>query len=422
MERYYIFCQATLAKEGVNTDRRNTDKAPKNRVFPIRVYKIDNFLSILALLAPKSVDGMEKTVKQTNRVPILSLMAQTIRLRMGAFGLPVSALLRKYLLPLLGTTLIAWLLLRQIHLQTLGQMILKADGQWLLAGLGFYLLTNVFRCYRFGALWGATGFFTPLRLLPEMVALSFFNNVLPARGGELAFPYLLMQRRHDMPVGESVSILLILRIFDFLTVVTLYLLFVYLERGALEIAAELTIWAVAGLLTLALPLLVSLPWLGRHGVWAASWALRRLRLTDWQAGQWLLATGEKMVTTMAHVHALHIYLRVFFWSLLGWLSTYAWFAAFLVAVDLPTRYPLVIVGATFATLSKAIPFLTISGVGMHEAGWAWGFYLVGMDMQKAIASGFAVNLLTLFCALLLGGAAFAFMRVGHIRGSQDSGA
>ncbi len=49
----YIFCQVTLAKEGVNTDRRNTDKASKNRVFPIRVYKIDNFLSIGALLAPK---------------------------------------------------------------------------------------------------------------------------------------------------------------------------------------------------------------------------------------------------------------------------------------------------------------------------------------------------------------------------------
>lgn len=325
----------------------------------------------------------------------------------------------KRLIPLLGTTLIVWLLLRQIRLQTLGQMLLKADGQWLLAGFGFYLLTSVFRCYRFSVLWDETGFFAPLRLLPEMIALSFFNNVLPARGGEFAFPYL-MQRRHNIPVGASVSILLILRILDFLTVATLYLFFVWLERRALAATAELAIWSVAGLLALALPLLAGLPWLGRYGMLAAAWALRRLRLADRRAGQWLLTTGEKMVTTMARIHGWRIYLRVFFWSLLGWLSTYAWFAAFLAAVGLPTRYPLVIAGATFATLSKAVPFLTISGVGMHEAGWALGFHLVGMDVETAVASGFAVNLLTLLCSLLLGGAAFAFMRFGRIRGGQGS--
>jgi len=38
-----------------------------------------------------------------------------------------------------------------------------------------------------------------------------------------------------------------------------------------------------------------------------------------------------------------------------------------------------------------------------------------MDIQTAIASGFAVNLLTLLCSLLLGGLALGLMRLKPLR-------
>jgi uncharacterized membrane protein YbhN (UPF0104 family) len=100
-------------------------------------------------------------------------------------------------------------------------------------------------------------------------------------------------------------------------------------------------------------------------------------------------------------HGMGVYGRTFFWSVLGWLTTFAWFAAFLHALALPLPYPSVVVGATFATLAKAIPFVTVGGFGAHDAGWAFGFHLVGMPLEAAIASGLVVNLLTLLASLLV---------------------
>ncbi len=58
---------------------------------------------------------------------------------------------------------------------------------------------------------------------------------------------------------------------------------------------------------------------------------------------------------------------------------------------------------TFAVLSKAIPFITVGGLGAHEEGWTMGFMVVGFDKHTAIASGFAVNILTLLASLIFGG-------------------
>ena len=66
-------------------------------------------------------------------------------------------------------------------------------------------------------------------------------------------------------------------------------------------------------------------------------------------------------------------------------------------------------------LAKAIPFITVGGFGAHEAGWAVGFTLTGMARETAIASGFAVNILTLLASVIFGGAALAWMRLESTR-------
>jgi uncharacterized membrane protein YbhN (UPF0104 family) len=109
------------------------------------------------------------------------------------------------------------------------------------------------------------------------------------------------------------------------------------------------------------------------------------------------------VRALEAIRSLRTYLVTALWSLLIWLFTFAWFWAFLAALGIRTEAAEVIVGATFAVLSKAIPFITVGGLGAHEAGWTMGFLLVGFDQPTAIASGFAVNVLTLVASLLCGG-------------------
>lgn len=322
----------------------------------------------------------------------------------------------KHTVSVLVSALIIWLLLRQIEPATIWQMLIGANGRWLLVGLGFYLLTIVFRAYRFAALMKIKGILAPLHLLPDMVLLSFLNNVLPARGGELSFPFI-MRRRHRTPVGDTLTFLLIARIFDLLTVVTLFLVFVGVAQAQLVdifvFTSSLDTGRMLGaVFMLSLPVLLFLaflPWLGKYGYQLLGVVLKRLGLADGKLGRWLLKVGKKAVEAMGRVHNRVVYARVFFWSVLGWLTTFAWFAAFMQAIGTPLRYPLVVVGASFATLSKAIPFMTVGGFGAHEAGWSFGFYLVRLPLETAIASGFAVNVLTLLASVLVGGVVLVFL-------------
>lgn len=318
----------------------------------------------------------------------------------------------KRLLPVGVTSMIVWLLLCQIELATIWQMLAGADGRWLLVGLGLYLLTNVWRAYRFGALMNIKGILAPLHLLPDMVLLSFLNNVLPARSGELSFPYI-MHKRHDTPIGDTITFLLIVRIFDLLTIVILFLVFVGVAQAQLAVTTGLETGRLVGTVFMfLLPVLLFLallPWLGKYGYQLLGWMLHRLGMTDGRLGSWLLVVGEKAVEAMGRVHNRAVYARVFFWSILGWLTTFAWFAAFMQAIGTPLRYPLVVVGASFATVSKAIPFMTVGGFGAHEAGWSVGFYLVGLPLEQAIASGFAVNILTLLASVLVVGVVLMFL-------------
>lgn len=316
----------------------------------------------------------------------------------------------KRIFPYIVTGIIVWLLLRQIRLVAIWHLLAKIDVRWLLIGFGWYLLTNTFRSYRFGTLMGISGVKKPLRLLPEMIALSFMNNVLPARSGELSFPYL-MQRRHGTPIGDSLSYLLIVRIFDLVAVSTLFLVFTWLEKNKLTQATEYAVAGICFLLVPTLLFLVSLPWLGVRGLRIGIWVLGRLNMAERKVGRRLLGIFQQAINAMIQVHRVGAYGRVFFWSILGWLTTFAWFASFLQAFHVSVQYPLVVVGATFATLSKAIPFVTVGGFGAHEAGWALGFHLVGMPLETAIVSGFAVNILTLLASLLFAGFAFVRLRM-----------
>ena len=317
-------------------------------------------------------------------------------------------------LPYGGTAVIVWLLLRQIRLQAVWQLLAGVDARWLLAGFAWYLLTNVLRSYRFAALMGIPGVLRPLRLLPDMIALSFLNNVLPARSGELSFPYL-MRRRHGIPVGDGLAFLLVARVFDLTAVSSLFVMFALREQSRLIPAARPAVMGAGLLLLPVLLLLAGLPWLGDWGVRAGEWALGHLGLADRKGGRWLLGHGRRAVAAMARVHDPGLYGRVFLWSVLGWLTTFAWFAAFLQAIHTPASYSLVVVGAAFAALSKAIPFVTVGGFGAHEAGWTLGFQLGGMPLETAVASGFAVNILTLLASLAAGMAAFGIMRLSGPR-------
>lgn len=314
----------------------------------------------------------------------------------------------KRLLPYAGAAVLIALLLRQIDPGDVIALLAQANIKWLLIGCAWYVVTNLLRAYRYGVLLHMQGLLTPLRILPEMFALSFLNNVLPSRAGELSFPYF-MGRRHAISVGESASVLVASRIFDYVAVASLYVLFTALEFANLDARSAQITGGVALLLLLSTTLLAAAPWLLNTLLGLASWLLGNSRFQGGATQQLLHGAGQQAVATFERIRNWRTYGLTYFWSLLIWLATFAWFGALLSAIGLPQRYPLVVVGATFASLAKALPFITIGGFGAHEAGWTIGFSLIGMETATAISSGFAVNILTLLMSVLFGGVTLFFI-------------
>lgn len=293
------------------------------------------------------------------------------------------------------------LLLSLISINEVLALLAGASLSWLAVGGLCYVATNIFRAFRFAHLLP----FRPTRfptLLAVAFALSMFNNVLPSRSGEVTFVYM-MRQQHDVPAGEAAAVLVVARVFDVLAVATLFVVTALLSLSRLPGYAIWIVLMVALFLTLTAAVLIAIPWLGQRALELLERLLGQRRLKDLTLSTLILRASRAAVRAFEAIRSVRTYALTGLWSLLIWLGTFAWFWAFLAAVGIRTSAAEMIVGATFAVLSKAIPFITVGGLGAHEAGWTVGFMLVGFDRHTAIASGFAVNILTLLASLLCGG-------------------
>ena len=314
----------------------------------------------------------------------------------------------KRVLPLVLTLLILIILLSQISLQDIAGLLDGIVYHWVYIGSIFYLITNVFRAFRIQALLPSQkiGF---LQLMAIMIAQSMFNNILPARMGEISFVYLL-NKQGNIPADRSIAALLIARIFDFLAVALLFIVAALLSLNDLPAYATNIIWLVVGLLSLLTLTLLSAVWLGRQSLKGLEWLLIRLNLRRLRPLEVGLEKLNQVVGAFAEIHAFEHLFPAFVWSILVWVGTFAWFYAFLQSISMVPTIAGLVIGSTFAVLSKAVPFISVGGLGAHEAGWTLGFLLVGFDRTLAILSGLAVNLLTMIVSLILGGPALLILK------------
>lgn len=300
-------------------------------------------------------------------------------------------------------------LLAQISLRDLANMLLNLNYGWILLGATFYLVTNLGRAARLRVLLPAQH---PRmsRLLPVVILQSMLNNVLPARTGELSLVYLLKKYQAVSLERGSVA-LVVARMVDFLAVAVIFVVAALASLGSLPRQVTGVIWAALAAMALAAGLLVSLAWAGRQSVGLLRRALARAGLDAYRPVVGGLAKLRQVIDAFEAVHSLPRYGVVFGWSVCIWLTTFAWFYAFMRGMAIQTGPLDTVVGATFAVLSKAVPFISVGGLGAHEAGWTVGFILVGFDKTTAIASGFAVNILTLLVSVVFGAVSWGALRL-----------
>lgn len=237
---------------------------------------------------------------------------------------------------------------------------------------------------------GGTGAITALHQLS--------NHLLPARLGEFAFPYLL-HRATGHPAEAGLSLLLRVRLQEIGVLGALFtfaLLTVQPGAGGgwRNWPALLGLGAVTTLLPVLLQrLLPPVLHCAAAGVQRLARGSRRPRLNRW---------GERLSTLCTRLAAENA--RRISWSqraiellltIAVWLLIFLQFRESMRLTGHPVSYEAAIVGSGFANLAQLLPINTWGSIGSMEAGWTFGFSLVGVPAAEAMATAIIVHLLVI---------------------------
>lgn len=218
-------------------------------------------------------------------------------------------------------------------------------------------------------------------LLRITVLHNFFNNLLPMRSGEAAFP-VLMKQHFDMRISHSGPALLWLRLLDLYALVAL---------AGISLSGQLalptSIKAALALALLTAPLLL-LPLQNRI----------RHYLSQHTSGK-----VQKLSDLMAALpDSPAAYARALFWTLSNWalkLAVYAW----LLAQFVPLTWPQAWTGVSGGELSSVLPIHGFAGAGTYEAGIIAALLPWSLDTADVLAAAVNLHLFVLGTTLLLTG-------------------
>ena len=219
----------------------------------------------------------------------------------------------------------------------------------------------------------------------------FLNRVLPVRGGELAYGYLVRRLGGGTFTGSMLGLVQI-RILDLVAVAGIlavalgsYVGDVGLRRDeAIAIAVAAFVLCGAGYLAIG-PLM-------RVGVeLARRFAPEHVR--HGRVAAFLDHLAELSATTAATPPRTRLVLIGA--SCGAWIAIYLCYWLILRGLTIELPLATVILGASVANLASSLPVTAIGSFGTLEAAWTFAFMALGLERPTAVATAWSVSLMTL---------------------------
>ncbi|HOG47210.1 MAG TPA: lysylphosphatidylglycerol synthase transmembrane domain-containing protein [Anaerolineae bacterium] len=297
------------------------------------------------------------------------------------------------------SALCLYLVLRAVDLGTLAEAYRGADYRYLVPALALTVLINWARAYRWRLLMHPHDR-QPLGRVFSIVNIGYlFNNVLPAKAGEVVRGYLA-GRLLPGGLAQALSTLLVERLLDVLSVVLLL-------AGLLPFV-DLPAWATTGRLLFGLAALVgtaALVALARLGSRGLDWVWRYLGRLPLLGHARVRAALANVLEGLRVLTVPRLLPGIVLWSLLVWLGyvllNYTMMAAFHVTglVPQPLLASAVIVCAT--GLSMVVPS-SPGAFGPVEGAVIFALGLYGVDQSRAFAYAFGQHAFNLLVLVALG--------------------
>ncbi len=307
--------------------------------------------------------------------------------------------LKRYVIPVLVTIGIIFLLFTQISLGDLYRLLKKIDLRWtLMGGLG-YLLAILCRAFRYK--WLIHSRDVPVS---DLFRISVFYHlslmVLPSKLGELTYPYLL-NKLSGMTMTEGLASLIASRIYDVFTILIIFFIAFIGFQNAFHVNPLLTILLILFLIGVTFLAFFYMSDLLKLFSRVFGSVLEKTGLSRRKSFQWTLGRIHAMADDFDAIQARRTYLSVTLASLSSWVFSYWMFFAFLKGFGISTPVMKMVFASTIAIIANVLPISGLGNWGVLEAGWAAGFMLVGLSKVEAIATGFGVHILLFMTGALM---------------------
>lgn len=298
---------------------------------------------------------------------------------------------------IIAAALVWWLLDSVSVLDILGALG-RVGPVWLAVSFVLYLLSTLIRGARFKMLFRQRVSFWKMSSIVFLHNLS--NNLLPSFLGELSFIYL-SKNTGKTTVGEATAVLILSRFFDILAVFVLTVIAMMLVPDV-PAKFQTLVWSIGAFFIVIVVILLLAVIFRLRFCAALERVVQVLRLGHVQFFRWALTKLHETMEALELLHSVRTYSLVAIVSVAVWMLMYVQTYVLLIAMGYNVTFLASVLGTSLWRLATSLPVYGIAGFGTIEITWTAAFVLLGMGVQEAIVSGFAVHILILIYSLLLG--------------------
>ncbi|MBN1497332.1 MAG: flippase-like domain-containing protein [Spirochaetes bacterium] len=303
----------------------------------------------------------------------------------------------KTLVLLVLSVAIAYFLIGKLDLGRSWDIIRNANLLLIAASCLVYFTSNFFKALRFRVMLSGAGI--PFLDLYSITSYhNFFNQIMPARTGELTFVYYL-KKIGNIDVSKGLHILVVTRIFDFIVISAFFICSIILFFGANTSIALVVLGVV--FLAVSVITLFNLKWLV---IWSGRLfhaATARLGIQERPLAAKILGKIDVVVDEFSSFKAGRLAPMLALTSMLTWGALYFLFYLTIRSFGIEIGFIQSVAGSTGGVLTNVLPINSFGSFGTLEAGWTGGFLLVGMSEHDAIFTGFGYHVISFFASALI---------------------
>jgi len=293
-------------------------------------------------------------------------------------------ILQFILLSIIGIIIFLFLL-KSINIKDINNIFRNLNIIYIFLSFIIYILIYFLRARRFSFLLNNKISFNNIFIITCIH--NFFNMILPARFGE--FSYSIMLKKESINISESMSHIIISRIYDLFGI--LFLFFISLS---FFLDYKIKIYSIIGLITV-----VIIFYIFYFYFYKLLLIINKIKIKNKIINR-IKNFFEKIFENINYLDNNKKVWLLFNSLIINFLMFFFGYVLIL-GMSIKLSIWAVFVGGALAFLTTILPIQGFFNLGTMELGWVFGFIVVGLNIQEATTSGIVYHLINIIFTTIL---------------------